>query len=77
MRSAGLTTLVLASALVPQASTAPAQPAQADPRPGWNGWRDAWSIADLQRSASTTMAIPATSPIALKALPAFGSGRRI
>jgi len=36
MRSAGLTTLVLASALVPQASTAPAQPAQADPRPGFN-----------------------------------------
>ena len=36
MRSAGLTTLVLASALVVQASTAPAQPAQADPRPGFN-----------------------------------------
>ena len=36
MRSAGLSTLVLSSALALQASTAPAQPAQADPRPGFN-----------------------------------------
>jgi Zn-dependent protease with chaperone function len=36
MRSAGLTTLALSTALAVQASTAPAQPAQADPRPGFN-----------------------------------------
>jgi len=51
--------------------------APADLRPDWSGWRDAWSIADFQHSASAITAIPASSPIALKALPVFGSGRRI